>query len=411
MKFRLAMVAVICGSLVASTPSLQAQRFPGGTSFVAEPPVRVGAAPDASHVSLKPLGAVWRGEWLNQFGRPSTVKALYVNAWAFSGNRLWQIVRMIDGTEINSLVIDVKDDTGCLLYHSQVETARLIGADACTRVKDVQARLDTLHAHGIYAIARIVVAKDRLLAEGKASWSVKSTGGGLWRDRIGMAWVDAYNDSVWVYAGQLAREAVSLGFGEVQFDYVRFPDEPRSRMESAIFSARVNGETQRAAVRRHIKLLADFVRPLGVPITFDVFGLTASVTTGDLGIGQVWEDFSDVADVLLPMVYPSHYKGGSFGFRSPNANPYGVVRYALSDALSRSRAPNTAEIRPYLQAFTLGRRLPRYTPVEIRDQIRAAKDVGIDSWVLWNPRSVYQRASLPPYPSTGRGREPGTGQE
>jgi hypothetical protein len=411
MKFRLWMVAVICGSLVASTHSLQAQRFPGGASYVAEPPVRFGAAPDASHVSLKTLGAVWRGEWLNQFGRPSTVKALYVNAWAFSGNRLWQIVRMIDGTEINSLVIDVKDDTGCLLYHSQVETARLIGADACTRVKDVRARLDTLHAHGIYAIARIVVAKDRLLAEGKAAWSVKSTGGGLWRDRIGMAWVDAYNDSVWVYAGQLAREAVSLGFGEVQFDYVRFPDEPKARMESAIFSARLNGETQRAAVRRHIKLLADYVRPLGVPITFDVFGLTASVTTGDLGIGQVWEDFSDVADVLLPMVYPSHYKGGSFGFRSPNANPYGVVRYALSDALSRSRAPNTAEIRPYLQAFTLGRRLPRYTPVEIRDQIRAAKDVGIESWVLWNPRSVYQRASLPPYPSTGRGREPGTGQE
>jgi len=411
MKFRSRMVAVICGSLVGSTHLLQAQRFPGGASYVAEPPVRFGAAPDASHVSLKPLGAVWRGEWLNQFGRPSTVKALYVNAWAFSGNRLWQIVRMIDGTEINSLVIDVKDDTGCLLYHSQVETAKLIGADACTRVKDVRARLDTLHAHGLYAIARIVVAKDRLLAEGKTAWSVKSTQGGLWRDRIGMAWVDAYNDSVWVYAGQLAREAVSLGFGEVQFDYVRFPDEPRSRMETAIFSARANGETQRAAVRRHIKLLTDFVRPMGVPVTFDVFGLTASVTTGDLGIGQVWEDFSDVADVLLPMVYPSHYKGGSFGFRSPNANPYGVVRYALSDALSRSRAPNTAEIRPYLQAFTLGRRLPRYTPVEIRDQIRAAKDVGIESWVLWNPRSVYQRASLPPYPSTGRGREPGTGQE
>lgn len=411
MKFRLWMAAVSCGSLVASTHSLQAQRFLGGASYVAEPPVRFGAAPDASHVSLKPLGAVWRGEWLNQFGRPSTVKALYVNAWAFSGNRLWSIVHMIDGTEINSLVIDVKDDTGCLLYHSQVETARLIGADACTRVKDVRARLDTLHAHGIYAIARIVVAKDRLLAEGKAAWSVKSTAGGLWRDRIGMAWVDAYNDSVWVYAGQLAREAVSLGFGEVQFDYVRFPDEPKARMETAIFSARLNGETQRAAVRRHIKLLTDFVRPMGVPVTFDVFGLTASVTTGDLGIGQVWEDFSDVADVLLPMVYPSHYKGGSFGFSRPNANPYGVVRYALSDALSRSRAPNTAEIRPYLQAFTLGRRLPRYTPVEIRDQIRAAKDVGIESWVLWNPRSVYQRASLPPYPSTGRGREPGTGQE
>ncbi|HEY6222421.1 MAG TPA: putative glycoside hydrolase [Gemmatimonadales bacterium] len=411
MKVVSVVAAVVCGSIVASTPTLQAQRFPGGTSFVAEPPVRYGAAPDASHVSLEPLGAVWRGEWVNQFGRPTTVKALYVNAWAFSGNRLWQIVRMIEGTEINSLVVDVKDDTGCILYRSQVETARQIGASACARIADVRARLDTLHAHGLYAIARIVVAKDPLLAERKAAWSVKSTEGGLWRDRIGIAWVDAYNDSVWVYSAQLAREAVTLGFGEVQFDYVRFPDEPRSRMETAIFSSRQSGETQRAAVRRHIKLLVDLVRPMGVPVTFDIFGLTASVTTGDLGIGQVWEDFSDIGDVLLPMVYPSHYKGGAFGFRSPNANPYGVVRDALSDALARSRAPNSAQIRPYLQAFTLGRRLPRYTPTEIRDQIRAARDVGIESWVLWNPRSVYQRASLPPYPSSGGAREPGTGQE
>ncbi len=411
MKVSLWTVAAIGGALVAPIASVSAQRFPGGTSFVAEPPVRFGAVPDASHVSLTPLGAVWQGQWVNQLGRPTTVKALYVNAWAFAGNRLWQIVRLVEGTEINSLVIDVKDDTGCLLYHSQVETARQIGANACARTGDVRARLDTLHAHGLYAIARIVVAKDRLLAEHKTAWSVKSTDGGLWRDRIGMAWVDAYNDSVWVYAGQLAREAVSLGFGEVQFDYVRFPDEPRSRMATAIFSARTGSESPRTAVRRHIKMLTDFVRPMGVPVTFDVFGLTASVTTGDLGIGQVWEDFSDVADVLLPMVYPSHYRGGSFGFRSPNANPYGVVRYALSDALARSRAPNTAQIRPYLQAFTLGRRLPRYTPVEIRDQIQAARDVGIESWVLWNPRSVYQRASLPPYPSTSAGHEPGTGQE
>src|SRR6266849_8590820 len=127
MKVRFPMVSVLCCSLSALTPSLEAQRFPGGTSLVAEPPVRFGAAPDASHVSLAPLGAVWRGQWMNQFGRPTTVKALYVNAWAFTGTRLWQIVKLVDGTEINSLVIDVKDDTGCLLYRSQVETARQIG--------------------------------------------------------------------------------------------------------------------------------------------------------------------------------------------------------------------------------------------------------------------------------------------
>lgn len=401
----------LCAVTVFTNRALVAQRFPGGSGLVSEPPVRFGAAPDASHVALSAGLPQGQDRWVTQFARPTAVKALYVNAWAFGSSKLWQIVHLVEGTEINSLVIDVKDDTGCLLYKSQVRTARAIGADACARTRDVRSRLDTLHAHGIYPIARIVVAKDPLLAERRPSWSVRTREGELWRDRIGSAWVDAYNDSVWVYAAEIAREAVSLGFAEVQFDYVRFPDEPRWRMETAIFPARREGESQRAAVRQHVHLLVDLLKPMGVPVTFDVFGLTASVTNGDLGIGQVWEDFTDVADVLLPMVYPSHYTSGSFGFLSPNANPYGVVRYALSDALARTRSPNTTQIRPYLQAFTLGRRLPRYSTVEIRDQIRAAQDVGIESWVLWNPRSVYQRASLPPYASSDVGREAGIGKE
>ena len=402
MKLLRLLSLLLFGTSFAVARCVEAQHFPGGSSLVSEPPIRFGAAPDASHVSLDGNSVATPGSWVAQLGRPKAVKALYVNAWAFASNRLWQIVRLVDSTAINSLVIDVKDDTGCLLYHSQVTTAREIGASACARIADVRPRLDTLHAHGIYPIARIVVAKDPLLAERKSAWSVRSRDGGLWRDRIGSAWVDAYNDSVWVYAAQLAREAVELGFGEVQFDYVRFPDEPRSRLASAIFAARKDGETPREAVRRHVRLLVDMLKPLGAPVTFDVFGLTATVTTSDLGIGQVWEDFIDVADVLLPMVYPSHYRSGSFGFRTPNANPYEVVRYALTDALARTPAPNSTQIRPYLQAFTLGRRLPRYTPTEIKDQIRAARDVGIDSWVLWNPRSVYQRAALPPY-SSGAG--------
>src|SRR5216110_1100638 len=327
----------------------------------------------------------------------ANIKALYVNAWAFGSPKLWQLVRLADETEINAFVIDVKDDTGCLLYPSAVPPAERIGANKCVRAKDAKARLDTLAAHGIYPIARIVVAKDPLLAERKASWSVKDRDtGGLWRDRINIAWVDAYNDSVWIYSAQLAQEAAQMGFQEVQFDYVRFPDEPRERMATAIFPAH-HGETQREAVREHITLLRNRLRPLGVPVTFDIFGLTASATTGDLGIGQVWEDFINVADVVLPMVYPSHYYRGAFGLAWPNGQPYRVVRSALRDALQRSRPhPAAAEIRPFLQAFTLGRRLPRYTPSEIREQIRAVEDLGITSWVLWNPRSVYQRESLRP---------------
>ena len=123
-----------------------------------------------------------------------------------------------------------------------------------------------------------------------------------------------------------------------------------------------------------------------------------AAATGDLGIGQVWEDFVTVADVVLPMVYPSHYYKGSYGLAWPNGEPYRVVRNALSEALERSRPlARAATIRPFLQAFTLGRRKPRYTPHEIREQIRAAEELGINTWVLWNPRSVYQRDSLRPY--------------
>lgn len=355
------------------------------------------ARPDDARVALRPVDVRYVQPALSQL-LPTTasVKALYVNAWAFSSARLWHLVRLADQTEINAFVVDVKDDTGCLLYPSDVPVAQHVGANRCVRTRDARARIDTLLAHSVYPIARIVVAKDPLLAEGKPSWSVHLADGTLWRDRIGSAWVDAYNDSVWVYAANLAREALGMGFVEVQFDYVRFPDEPRERLATAVFPARRHGVTPRQAVRTHIQLVKSLLAPLGAPITFDIFGLTASATD-DMGIGQVWEDFSSVADVVLPMVYPSHYQRGAYGFAWPNGQPYKVVRRALEEALGRSQGPQAAEIRPYLQAFTLGRRLPRYTPFEIREQIRATEEVGINSWVLWNPRSVYQRESLRPY--------------
>jgi hypothetical protein len=326
--------------------------------------------------------------------QPDQVRALYVNAWAFGGNRFHELVRLADETEINALVIDLKDDTGYLTYASRVPTALAIGATQELRARDTAARVREMLAHGIYPIARIVVAKDPLLAERKPAWAVRSRDGGLWRDRRGTAWVDAFNDSVWVYAAQLAAEAVRMGFAEVQFDYVRFPDEPRARMASAVFPARRPGETTRQGVQRNLHLLRDRMRALGVPLTLDVFGMT-TVTTGDMGIGQVWEDLVSSADVVLPMVYPSHYAPGMYGAPVPNAEPYLVVRRALEDGLRRSALlDRPASIRPYLQAFTLG--APRYTGAHVRAQIQAAADVGIDSWVLWNPRSDYRGAGLAP---------------
>ncbi|HVH67503.1 MAG TPA: putative glycoside hydrolase [Gemmatimonadales bacterium] len=398
--------ALLLAALITSR-GLFAQE-PADTAAVVVPQASaVSVAADEVKVLLRPREIRYVQQESVLLPLTATIKGLYVNAWAFGSPKLWQLVRLADETEINAFVIDVKDDTGCLLYPSAVPTAQQIGANNCVRAKDARARLDTLAAHGIYTIARIVVAKDPRLAERKPAWSVKDrVTGGLWRDRINIAWVDAYNDSVWIYSAQLAQEAARMGFREVQFDYVRFPDEPRERMATAIFPAHKPGETQREAVRAHVALLKDRLRPLGVPVTFDIFGLTASTTRGDLGIGQVWEDFVTVADVVLPMVYPSHYYRGAYGYAWPNGQPYHIVHSALTDALERSRPlPASAEIRPFLQAFTLGRRLPRYTPFEIREQIRAAEELGITSWVLWNPRSVYQKGALRPKHSDQTARD------
>ena len=318
------------------------------------------------------------------------VRGIYLNAWAFGTRKFHQLVALADSTEVNAFVIDVKDDTGFLTYRSAVPTAVQIGANQALRAPDAAARVAILKSKGIRPIARIVVAKDPLLAAKKPEWSIR-TKGGLWADRKGTHWVDAFNDSVWIYAAELAAEAVRLGFVEIQYDYVRFPDESKARMATALFPARKGTESSRAGITRNLQLLAARTRALRVPFTIDVFGLTTTAED-DMGIGQFWEDLVTVSDVVLPMVYPSHYGRGVYGVARPNSDPYTMVKRALEDGQRRSKAlapRKTAEIRPYLQAFTLGP--PRYTPQHVRDQIRAAADVGIESWVLWNPRSVYAR--------------------
>jgi len=319
------------------------------------------------------------------------VRAIYVNAWAFGTRRFQQLVQLAQATELNAFVIDVKDDTGYLTYRSDVPLAVEIGANKQLRARDTRARVALLKARGIRAIARIVVAKDPLLASKKDAWAIQRNTGGAWTDRQNTRWVDAFNDSVWVYAADLAAEAVGMGFQEIQYDYVRFPDEPKQRMATAVFPARRATESSREGVQRNLALLASRTRALKVPFTIDIFGQTTAAPD-DLGIGQYWEDLVVTADVVLPMIYPSHYGRGMYGVARPNASPYTMVRRALEDGIRRNKAlapRKTAEIRPYLQAFTLGR--PRYTSMHVREQIRAASELGLESWVLWNPRSAYEK--------------------
>ncbi|HEV8198337.1 MAG TPA: putative glycoside hydrolase [Gemmatimonadales bacterium] len=330
-------------------------------------------------------------------GHDSTpVRAIYVNAWAFGTKKFYQLVQLAETTEINAFVIDIKDDTGYLTFRSAVPVALEIGANTQLRARDARERVALLRAKGIRPIARIVVAKDPLLAANKGAWAIQNGSGGAWTDRKGTKWVDAFNDSVWVYAAALAAEAVSIGFEEIQYDYVRFPDESRQRMAKAVFPARRGIESSREGITRNLLLLGARTRALKVPFTIDVFGLTTTAED-DMGIGQYWEDLVTSADVVLPMVYPSHYQRGVYGVARPNASPYVMVRRAIEDGLRRNKAlapKHSAEIRPYLQAFTLGQ--PRYTSFQVREQVRALTDLGIRSWVLWNPRSAYERGYFKP---------------
>ena len=324
---------------------------------------------------------------------PNPVRGLYVNRWAAIGERMRQLIDVAKRTEVNALVIDVKDDRGLVLYHSHVPLAKEIGADTTHPMsyRRLRAVLDTLRANNIYPIARIVVAKDPLLASAKREWAIKRKRDSLpWLDKNHRPWLDPTHPEVWKYAGDLAAEAVNLGFSEVQFDYVRFPDEDRLIRE-AVFPL-MNGRVRAQVIHDQLGYLRTLIKPLGVPMTIDVFGLSATDTT-DMGIGQKWEMFIDQVDVVLPMDYPSHFAPGTFGLANPNAHPYATLDHALRDAKSRSAGiPNAARIVPWYQDFTLGP--PHYGATQVQAQIRAGRDNGIDSWMLWNSRSQYSIDAL-----------------
>jgi hypothetical protein len=328
---------------------------------------------------------------------PDTLRGLYVNRWAALGRKLTDLIGVAKRTEVNALVIDVKDDRGFVLYRSSVPLAREIGADTADghwmSSSKLRAVLDTMIAHNIYPIARIVVAKDPLLAQKKLDLAIKRKSDlKPWLDKNGHPWLDPHQRTVWQYAVDLAREAHEMGFSEVQFDYVRFPDEKRLISETVYPLA--NGRTRAQVIRDQLGFVRQALKPLGMRVTADVFGLTATDTT-DMGIGQRWEMFVDQVDVVLPMIYPSHFARGTYKIRNPNAHPYETIDHALKDAIARSDSvPNAARVIPWYQDFTLG--APHYYAEHIRAQKKAGYDNGFQSWILWNPKSNYTLAALEP---------------
>jgi hypothetical protein len=337
-----------------------------------------------------------------RFPRPEHVRGLYINAWGSGSNRrMSALLDIARETEVNTFVIDIKDATGYISHRTEVELANQIGATGEIRIADLPGLLDRLEAEGIYPIARIVIVKDPILAAYRPEYAIQDTAGGVWVDSKGITWLNPYSIDVWRYHVDLAREVAKMGFPEIQWDYVRFPDAPQSDLDRAVYVGS-EGRSRSDAIRGFLEYARSNLADLPVRSTADVFGVTTSYNR-DVGTGQVWEDLVDVVDAALPMVYPSHYWPGSFGYREPNGRPYEVVRRALEDAMRRSAAVEGAGLtRPWLQDFSLGQ--PIYAGAEVRAQIQATYDAGIEEWILWNPGSRYTVSALEP--ADGFDRDP-----
>lgn len=279
----------------------------------------------------------------------------------------------------------MKDEFGLNYKTENAEFAK--NAGGATKVGNLKALLDTLKAHKILPIARIVVFKDSVTARVHPEWTIRKSDGSVWRDKKGLAWVNPYHHELWDYNIGVAEELVKQGFGEVQFDYIRFP-EPYPSLPTQVFPDS-KGQSKPDALAAYLKEARARLNKLGVRSTADIFGLVTTVG-GPLEVGQHWEKVSPQLDVVLPMVYPSHYPRGDLGIPVPNAEPYKVIKIAISRAHERDMKlgiKDPEHIRPWLQAFTLGK--PAYGAAEIEAQKKAVYDAGYDGWVMWNPGSIY----------------------
>lgn len=318
-------------------------------------------------------------------GSNDVVRALYVNRFAAQSTRkMAQILAIADSTEVNALVIDMKDEFGLNYASDDPEVQR--NAGTMGKVRNVRALVDTLRAHGLLPIARLVVYKDSVAARMNPDQVIRQAGGAPWRDKQGLTWVSPYSQKIRDYNLKVAEELVGLGFQEIQWDYIRFP-EPYKSLPAQVFPGS-NGVSKPDALAEFLKQAQTRMHALGVRSTADIFGLVTTVN-GALEIGQEWEKVAPVTDVLLPMVYPSHYPPGSFNIARPNAEPYQVVLTAIKRAHERNAKLGIEgeHVRPYLQAFTLGK--PEYGAEQVREQIRAVNDAGYKGWVLWHPGSSY----------------------
>jgi hypothetical protein len=341
-----------------------------------------------TEVPISELNAGTTPDVALQWFRP---KALYLSFFGVGHRGLRQAaLELIARTELNAVVIDVKGDRGMIAFKSAIPLATQVGAQKLITVPDMKGLVATLHARGIYAIARIVVFKDDPLASARPDLAVKTTAGAAYRDREHLEWTNPYLKEVRDYNIAIGVEAAKYGFDEIQFDYVRLPDVRGGRLAWP----GPNTEANRVEpINAFLGEARAALLPYNVFVAADIFGYVCW-NLDDTKIGQQLDDVVEHVDYVSPMLYPSGFQFGIPGYRNPVANAYEIVHLSLERAQARSRLP-PERFRPWLQAFrdyAFDHR--RFGADEIRRQIDAADQFGSDGWMLWNPNNRYSDEGL-----------------
>jgi len=307
---------------------------------------------------------------------PPYIKGVYLTSWtAADSKKMAHFLSLIKETELNAVVIDIKEVDGKVVFDTIIPNLKEI--------------IEKLHQENIYTIARIVVFKDNLFPKIKPELALKNKWGGLWRDWVGKTWLDPASKEVWDYHIEIAKEAVKIGFDEINFDYIRFPSD--GNISTIVYPVWDEKLSKPEVIREFFKYINEQLKPIGVFLSADLFGLTLwNEENFDMNIGQILEYALPYFDFICPMVYPSHYPEGFEGYKNPAAHPYEIIKPNLEKGKFRM-FDTEAKLRPWLQDFDLG---AIYNKKMIELQKQAVYDTDSYGWLLWNSASRYTEEAI-----------------
>jgi hypothetical protein len=344
---------------------------------------------------------------------PKPLKAIYMSSCVVgTKNFRNDLVKVADETEINSIVIDIKDYSGLLSFDTDNPEISHAVSDKCG-AKDMKEFIEGLHQKNIYVIGRVAVFQDPHMVKTHPELAVRrKSDGGIWKDRKGLSFIDVGARPHWDYIANIAKESYGIGFDEINFDYVRFPSD--GDMKDIDFTLS-RGKTKAEVLKEFFSYLHDSLKDTGMITSVDLFGMTTT-NFDDLNIGQVEENALPFFDYVAPMVYPSHFPPMFNGWKNPNEHVYELIKYTMTKAVERAEASTSPvavfgstrlgtstpalyskpiydryKLRPWLQDFKYG---GNYGPEEVRAQIKATYDSGLDSWMLWAPSNRYTVSAL-----------------